>query len=72
MFQNKDDYNGEWAFDLRNGKGIMRYADGRQFDRTWKDNAVRLFPVVIFLLIVVSTTDLECILMDLVNMKEIG
>ena len=35
---NKDNYDGEWARNKRNGYGIMQWADGDRYAGGWKDD----------------------------------
>jgi hypothetical protein len=35
-FPNGDIYQGEWLNDLKDGQGVLQYADGHIYDGTWK------------------------------------
>jgi hypothetical protein len=35
-FPSGDVYQGEWLNDLKEGQGVLKYADGHIYDGTWK------------------------------------
>ena len=37
-YNNKDEYNGDWINDKKEGKGIMIYNNGDKYDGNWKND----------------------------------
>jgi hypothetical protein len=35
-FPSGDVFQGEWLNDLKDGQGVLKYADGHIYDGTWK------------------------------------